>query len=97
MSLSDPPAENNPGQYEVEDMSIVDRNGEEVVALGDSIKPVDGSFLDLQPSDSIIVATFDTDAGDVLMIEVVGSEKVARIAADCLDDLLGSQLARNPA
>ena len=94
MSISDPPTENNPGHYTVDGIEIVAPTGETVVTLGDSISPIDNSFLDLQPSDSVIVATYDTSAGDPVMIEVVGSDKMERIAAETLDSLLGARLAR---
>jgi hypothetical protein len=95
MAMSDPPEENNPGRYVVEDMAVIRPDGTELVKLGDGFGPEDSNFLDLTPGDSVIVAAYDTDAGDALMIEVVGSTAINRIAAESLDRLLGSALVIN--
>lgn len=92
MSISDPPEENNPGHYTVDDMAVIRPDGTELVKLGDDFGPEDSGFLDLSPGDSVIVAAYDTDAGDALMIEVVGSTAIDRIAAESLDRLLDSAL-----
>jgi len=92
MSLSGPTEENKPGQYGVDGIAATKPDGSEFVKLGDGFNPRDGGFLDLAPDDSLIVASFDTDAGDPVMIEVVGSDKIDRISAESLDRLLGNTL-----
>jgi len=92
MATYDPTGENNPGHYAVGDMTVVRPDGTELVSLGDDFGPQDEAFLDLSPGDSVVVAAYDTDAGDALMIEVVGSEKLDRIAAESFDRLLGETL-----
>jgi len=92
MSLSDPTEENNPGHYTVDGMTVLRSDGTELIKLGDDFGPQDNDFLDLAPGDSLIVASYDTDAGDTLMVEVVGSSKIDRIAAESIDRLLGDSL-----
>jgi len=92
MALSDPTEENKPGHYAVEDMAVTRPDGTELVNLGDDFGPEDEQFLDLSPGDSVIVAAYDTDAGDAVMIKVVGSTELNRIAAESLDRLLDSAL-----
>jgi len=92
MSLSDPPTENNTGHYSVDGITAVRPDGSDLVQLGDSFGPTDSPFFDLSPGDSVIVAEYCPDAGDALMIEVVGSEQMQRIEAATLDRLLGSRL-----
>jgi len=91
MAISDP-EENNPGHYTVDDMAVIRPGGTELVKLGDDFGPEDSDFLDLSPEDSVIVAAYDTDVGDAVMIEVVGSSAINRIAAESLDRLLDSIL-----
>lgn len=92
MAVTGPPPENNPGHYTTEEMSVIRPDGTELVALGDSISPKDESFLGLSPDETVVVAAFDTDDGDVLMINLVGPVEAERIAAESLDRLLDTRL-----
>jgi len=92
MALSDPSKENNPGHYTVDGMAVKRPDGSDLVKLGDDISPQDGEvFLDLTASDSVIVASYDSGTG-VVMINVVGSAKMDRIDAETLDKLLSHTL-----
>jgi hypothetical protein len=91
MALSDP-KENKPGRYTVDGMAVKRPDDTALVKLGDDISPQSGEqFLDLTERDSVIVASYDTGTG-VVMINVVGSTKMDRIDAETLDKLLEDTL-----
>lgn len=73
-------------------MSVTRPDGTELVTLGDSIGPAEHGFLGLSPDETVVVSAFDTDAGDVLMIDIVGPADAERIAAETLDRLLHTKL-----
>jgi hypothetical protein len=92
MAATGPTPENNPGHYTTEEMSVIRPDGTELLALGDSISPTNEDFLGLSADETVVVAAFDTDAGDVLMIELVGPADAERIDAESLDRLLDGKL-----
>lgn len=97
MALADPSHETHQGRYDIDGTIVTRPNGTTLVQLGDDIVlDTPDEFLDLTPSDYLLVSEFER-SGDVVFVCVVGSDKVSRFSGESLDALFeAGTLRREP-